>query len=184
MLLREVWLGDRSVELAGSNADASANTFTLLIGRNGCGKSRLLQTICRMHLKFAAKLNNEYYREEYRSDEPQGSYADSLPRNDCALVYELGDRRHVIKQRIPRVSDFDLSGIPEAERQRFFQNFIEREDPSFEHTPSITLIPTIIAVSSSPFDKFPILDSRRRQQIESSNTLYCYRGARPRRNST
>ncbi|WP_250540966.1 ATP-binding cassette domain-containing protein [Acinetobacter pittii] len=50
MRIRSISFDDKKYELSDSSVSSEENTFTVLVGRNGSGKSRILQRICNIYI--------------------------------------------------------------------------------------------------------------------------------------
>jgi ABC-type Mn2+/Zn2+ transport system ATPase subunit len=62
MIVTKVRFEDRIIELCSNDVDKENNLFTLIIGRNGYGKSTLLQKICHIGVTSLLKQNGSHQR--------------------------------------------------------------------------------------------------------------------------
>ncbi len=157
-----------------NDSDESENLFTILVGRNGSGKSRIFQKICLLHLNsIINSTNNIFSFNSYNESTIYKSVNDKSSLNYGEINYKLGKNDFSIK--ISKPNDlYDFSN-----RSLLFEKKSKTLNCNFFHE-----IKKIIAVSTSPFDKFPI--PSRNFHLHENNFLeekYIYRGAKIKINS-
>ncbi|GAA3918308.1 AAA family ATPase [Litoribacillus peritrichatus] len=191
MVINEVRYGNRIVELCLDNVGLDCNVFTVVVGRNGCGKSTLLQKICSIFI--SSFLKNSYRIKDLINYE-QGKEETSFDETGC-LFYKLENEIHelLIKYRTFIQNGFNLDQLPKKFRETIMNDLHlsnRNTDLHVSHLingkikESQEQLPKIIAVSSSPFDKFLLIDeSRWHRSINLLEEVYVYRGARTNVNS-
>ncbi|MBD8254406.1 AAA family ATPase [Pseudomonas fluorescens] len=187
MIITSVTFDDKTIPLCGANYNATKNIFTILVGRNGSGKSALLNRICLITLSSLLSENGEAASPQ---DYLERAEANSNKNNNTGLLsYILKNEQYAINIDTPKTPQFEtVDGLelsPEAIKtiltsiQHYFRGrvaFFSDAQWSLHPTPNLN----IIAVSSSPFDKFPIIDSHTslRYKNVSIAAHYTYRGAK------
>lgn len=180
MIISEVTFDNRTILLCGYLHNRENNVFTLIVGRNGCGKSVLFKKICQ--ISILSILNK---RTPYSYDPSENSKW--IENGSMTYIFANTTNRIEIKQDEFNLNQYHLGDIPENERaaiietikQHHLNDFtLERSSDNKLESDNFTH-PRIIAVSSSPFDKFPLADrttsSHQENQLKS---YYYYRGAR------
>lgn len=183
-----------------SDQPNNSNTYTLLVGTNGVGKSRLLQTICNslltsLHRRsfYSNKTTHSPVDIKYQVGKQIYSISatDRLRLNTC-LTFKTDDGKTVVKYVTINASssndyfiEEDCEGLTFNE-QEFLPVLLSHLSERPLHYQCITdpdkefdYISNLIAVTSSPFDKFPTFDSRIPEY--DSYTKYYYRGSRVRK---
>lgn len=150
MILRNVTLQGKSIDFANGRDHEDNNVITILSGNNGSGKSRLLQVICSTFITVSLKSRprcfftnidnfsrlDQLENLSYTIDGVYFSISSSLDKNDISSARE----RNVHASLGERNYDLGLKIINSTSK-----NLIE---PS-----------KVIAVTSSPYDKFPFLSA-------------------------
>lgn len=174
MKVKSVSFEDKNYQFFENDSDELENLFTILVGRNGSGKSRILQKICFLYLNSLRSDNNQNFAIESFTD----SYRYKNINDTSHLNY--GKINYQINGNDFEINIHKINGI-----NTFYTNSVTIEKKN--KTPNINKfidIKKIIAVSTSPFDKFPIPD--RNFHLRSNNSLekkYIYRGAKIKTNS-
>lgn len=185
MIIKSISYDNKTIELSGDNHTSNSNIFTLIIGRNGSGKSALLKKICLINISSALSNNNEA--------ETPSSYLDHSERNlnfshdnTGTLIYKSKNIEYstTIKSA-PHLRFYMEHPLPPKEYEHLVSSFNLHIKNSIEYltnlkqTDNPATQPKIIAVSSSPFDKFPIINQHFRHLHNLKlNNHYIYRGAR------
>lgn len=177
-----------------------SNTYTLLVGTNGVGKSRLLQTICHALLSdpspfsnLSANSTNLELDIEYQLGEETFSISSpSTVTLHARVPVETDDGKVSLKLITINASsprDFVIEEgygdriINTHHIQRLLQPYFSNSQTSYKcltnPNKEFKYISNLIAVTSSPFDKFPTYDSRMHES--DSHTKYYYRGSRLRK---
>lgn len=180
MIIESLEYDNKKISLCSKSYERGKNVYTVLVGRNGCGKSTLFKRICLLSLYSLANKNSDSHHVDFLS-RIKVTGAESTGH----MTFHEGDRTHTISVSPPRpIFTFNGTGSPfklEDPTWRFApaQINLSTNNPSgdFDH-------PKLIAVSSSPFDKFPALDEL--VILRESNLFlpyYVYRGARAQRRS-
>lgn len=175
IVISEVEFGDKDkiIRLVKDSYDSSKNVITILIGRNGSGKSNLLKKICNVHIFSCLNIYDWWYRGSYRSRRIEDflDYREHqrLKPVDISgkFIYKIDNKKQCIeinkgKSNIQNIGPYKVFVSGEGLIEGLIRD-----------------IPKILAVSSSPFDKFPLLDQHRLG--DSSNELkdtYKYLGAK------
>jgi len=196
MIISEVRFEDRVIELCSNDFDKESNVFTIVVGRNGSGKSKLLQKICLIGITSLVNNGRSHFRIQDLFDYSESSENIAFDETG-SLTYTKGDSTHniLIKKPLFIPPNLDLNEIPEHLHAAILENiqnqYIGDRGLIIEHlcdaTPqeSTVDLPKIIAVSSSPFDKYPMLDERGiHGELSILNNHYQYRGARTKDRSS
>lgn len=196
MQLKTVLHRNRQIQLVLPEENSNDNnTYTLLIGANGVGKSRLLQSICQTLLKESfikshipidyskCATHTEYQlkSEIYRIFQPERvrfpitvniSTPDGLTKNINIVLNASSSTDYFIERNV------DEKYIKKDQFQYYLESYFRNDNTIYQcisdSNQSYKHIPNLIAVTSSPFDKFPTLES-------ISDTKYYYRGSRVRK---
>ncbi|EHR0552012.1 AAA family ATPase [Vibrio parahaemolyticus] len=185
MQIQEIQLNGKQYRLVGEDITSSYNTYTILTGKNGIGKSRLLKSICDTFL-FSDTINNPYarnynsslanikyldYKKQHYINYPlsYGQKIEITHRTDTAdyqyLVYFLQVERNFYISTVPactpELEDAIIEFIKKGKNEHYYSYNLPFKENKYSSP--------IIAVTSSPFDKFPIV-------YNTEN--YFYRGAR------
>jgi len=195
MIIRKIQLNDKTIELCGNVDNAEKNIFTLVVGRNGCGKSALLKKICQINISsllFDTETQNlQFYLDS--SDRTTSNSSDTAG----SMTYEYNGSAHSITIERPdtyisALAYFKLTPteqqnvrIRSLQNQYMLLNNTIRRTTNDSPVTTLDAHPKIIAVSSSPFDKFPIIDERSlHHQEKQIKNHYFYRGARAKSRNT
>jgi len=197
MQLKTIIHNDRQIELVLPELHSNdSNTYTLLVGINGAGKSRLLQTICQTLLNdsflkshteidYSKRATNTEYQlnnETYRIFHPE------RVRLQATVNIKTPDGLTINKNIVLNASsptdyfiEGDVDGIDiKGQYQYLLESYFRNDNTVYQcisnSNQSYKPIPNLIAVTSSPFDKFPTHESM-------SDTKYYYRGSRVRKNA-
>ncbi|TOB29611.1 hypothetical protein CGK09_02620 [Vibrio parahaemolyticus] len=201
MLLTSTTFDGRRVRLAERVSHEGSNVVTILMGSNGCGKSRLFQVICSTFINpfhFNDIRHNLRDVENLISDFEEVSY---IIDNDLYLIarekrtfsgeYNLGNGKYVRfiscypyepseliidtnsdnKEDVKSLASFFLNDIQERLNSLFIT---KNSNP----TSDIKFPKKILAVTGSPYDKFPFSNSYSINEIKAP---YVYLGSRPKR---
>lgn len=204
MLLNNVTLQGKSIDLADARDHDDANVVTILMGNNGSGKSRLFQTICSTFIQAPRQnMMGHYLRDvvNFSTLEELDSLSyfkdgelNSLSRFKEPFLrrYRLGNEDQVIelvsiypyeeaiKYRINNVDD--ASAI-----DHIIPLFIKEAEEHSKHlklkrngvTSAVLNGPSkVLAVTGSPYDKFPFRDT---YSSQDSLAPYIYFGTREKR---
>lgn len=181
MIISEVSYGDKNIGLCGKGYDAEGNVYTLLVGRNGCGKSTLLKKICLLNLTSALNRGSGYL-DAFSLSRFLGDGSDSGLDNVGSMTICVGDDIRTITVLSPReivseVAVFDGVGYSRATKVVTPVSGTEvRHTNNTVAVPALKANPKLIAVSSSPFDKFPMVDNF--MELDVAEKCYVYRGAK------
>ncbi|CAK2100164.1 putative ATPase AAA-type core domain-containing protein [Vibrio crassostreae] len=204
MRLTQILHNERLIELVLPTEQSNdSNTYTLLVGTNGVGKSRLLQTICHTLLNepssfnmFSNKPTNLALNIKYQLGEETYSISNTnRVRLQAHIRIVTNDGKTVTKLVTINASspndyfieeDYEGLIINEYEFKSLLKSYFMQDLMSYKCTTAPTsefkYISTLIAVTSSPFDKFPTYDSHRSE--DHSHTKYYYRGSRLRKSGS
>lgn len=182
MIINTVKYEDRVINLSNPNFNDEANVFTAIIGRNGSGKSKLLQKICLMCLyAYAKKHSTDVMRAKDLLDSDEYGIFSRIDETGEIELINMGESTHII------IDYFDTSHwlpiYPTDKRQaadlslkhsqqkpiKLISNNVEKDQ--------LEIYPRIIAVSSTPFDKYPLLNNYRLPG-NLTEECYLYRGAK------
>ena len=191
MQLRKLVFDNQAIEFSPTAVDCSkSNIYTLLVGENGCGKSRALQRICVLAISNAISLhpNRSHFRLNDLIEYSERQESPSLDERGTIEFINNGNQFEIsVTQEVAIPGHISIENIPpelrdqviEAIQQRYFGH----NPRTLQRTENNALIEEtapfkVIAVSSSPFDKFPILDRHRVGGMRAMEDYYVYRGAR------
>ncbi|HAV5935129.1 TPA: ATP-binding protein [Acinetobacter baumannii] len=171
MRIRSISFDNKNYNLSDSNISSEENTFTILVGRNGSGKSRILQRICNIYIN---SLNNNH---------PHGLHSITRSNfyNDINRTANLnyGEITYEQNENIYEISSIKLKGLYNSHEDYFI---LEKKNKTSQ-CENFLDINKIITVSTSPFDKFPVLE----RHMYWNNTIYekkyIYRGGKIKVNS-
>lgn len=203
MLLKNVTLQGRTIELAYVEDHKGANVVTIVMGNNGSGKSRLFQTICSAFIQVPRPNMMSYELRDLVNlsdlvqldslSYMQGGDLNSLIRikepffqrtiinNDNSYVdfvanypYEQASIYNVANVDRKLIDSLTIHFLEQAKEYgqhlRFYKNGINALE--------LTIPNKVLAVTGSPYDKFPFRDSYSRQ---GSLAPYVYLGTREKR---
>lgn len=207
MLLNNVTLQGKSIDLADARDHEGANVVTILMGNNGSGKSRLFQTICSTFIQAPRQNMMEHYLRDVVN-------LSDLEQLDSLSYMQDGDFNSLSRFKEPFLKRYfignegafiDLvSTYPYGEDIKYNVhnvhnvddvNIIDHLIPHFineakVHSKHLNLIKNgltssdlnapnkVLAVTGSPYDKFPFRDTYSRQD---SLAPYIYFGTREKR---
>lgn len=180
MPIAEVSFRGRTIPLCGLEAIDAGNVFTVFIGSNGSGKSSILRWVCSSTIRSQEAASGQYL-----------SIDELLPyeeRRNTTKFDEPGEIKFLKNKKINifRISEAFLPA-PHGLSAEHFEEYLASQ-PSWRFRQDITFWPKglnstdncvpsrVIAVSSSPFDKFPTIENRRRDL--HLNEYYKYHGTR------
>lgn len=201
VLLTSITVDGRKVKLAESYNSSGSNVVTVLMGSNGCGKSRLFQAVCSSFIKSFEpngflynfreidNLLNEFDDVSYIVDDH--SYFISKEKRILNGRYDLNNNGYVEFISHPPYdpskkiikTNLDRNELPDWISEDFQRKVDERRNFLYlfedgQHVPHISMPATILAVTGSPYDKFPFSNSYSRSEIRAP---YVYLGSRPKR---
>lgn len=171
MRISSISFDNKKYKLSDTNVSSEENTFTILVGRNGSGKSRILQRICHIYLN---SLNNNNPHGFYNINK-LNSYNDINNTTDlnCGeIIYEQNNN-------IYEISSTQLRGLYNSYNDYYV---LEKKNKTSQ-TENFVDITKIIAVSTSPFDKFPIIERHMHWNNAIYEKNYIYRGGKIKVNS-
>lgn len=190
MVVSEVRYEDRVINLCSSDFDKENNVFTIIVGRNGSGKSKLLQKICHISITSLLTQSGSHIGIRDLFDYYENSELIAFDETGC-LTFTDGNTTQKILITKPMFipPDIDLSLIPKYLHAGIIESisnqYLGNRGPIVQHMlddapqENSTYNPRIIAVSSSPFDKYPMIDEQRMPHgLKALNGHYMYRGAR------
>jgi predicted ATPase len=192
MIVSEVKFKDRVIKLCANDVDKKNNLFTLVVGQNGSGKSTLLQKICLMGITSLLHQDKSFYQLndfiEY-SERKENSTFDET--GSLTLINGANVQQILIEEPICYPHNLDLSQFPEEQRKSIIDHYRNQNFGRDGNVITKTIDGIkqevfdkdlkIIAVSSSPFDKYPMIDNRRNSR--NLDDHYLYRGARTKNSS-
>lgn len=174
MKVKSVSFDGKNYQFFENDISDSENLFTILVGRNGSGKSRILQKICFLHLNSIINDNNNgssFYT--YIDSNRYKDINDNSHLNYGKINYQLnGNNFEININKIDAVHTF------------YTNSFIFDKKIQTPNCKKFNEIKKIIAVSNSPFDKFPIPERINHfNENKSIEKKYIYRGAKIKVNS-
>ncbi|MFT5760505.1 MAG: putative ATPase [Alteromonadaceae bacterium] len=198
MIVSEVKFKDRVIELCANDVDINNNVFTILVGRNGCGKSTLLQKICLLGITSLLHQNDRFHRLSNLFEHTERKENTTFDETGClTLLNGSNVQKILIEKPICYPHNLDLSQFTEEQRQSIIDHYhnhnhnFGRDDNVITKTfngikqDTFDKSPKLIAVSSSPFDKYPMTDQRTiSHTFGELNQFYQYRGARTKNSSS
>lgn len=196
MIVSEVKFENREIKLCSKDYDKDKNVFTIIVGRNGSGKSRLFQKIIHLAISSLLSQSKHHFRIQDLFDYYEQRELTGLDETGCLTLSDGNTCQKIhITKPIFIPPNIDLSEIPEHLHEKIIESlrsqYIGSRELVIEHIlddspqEKIENFPKIIAVSSSPFDKFPMLDERRiRSDLSVLGNHYLYRGARTKDRSS
>ncbi|EII3093229.1 AAA family ATPase [Vibrio cholerae] len=196
MIVSEVKFENKEIKLCSKDYDKDKNVFTIIVGRNGAGKSRLFQKIIHLAISSLLSQSKHHFRIQDLYDYYEQRDITGLDETGCLTLSDGNTYQKILITKpvfIP--PNIDLSQIPEHLHERVIESlhsqYIGSRGPVIKHIldgspqEKIENFPKVIAVSSSPFDKFPILDEKRiRPDLSVLGNHYLYRGARTKDRSS
>lgn len=187
MLIKEVTFNNRKVSLCGDSPNEQNNVFTLVVGRNGCGKSVLFKKICQITIHSVLNKNPGPSHHLNFDKDPHWAEIGSIEYTfeNKTNIIEINNHNNIIDK-------LDLRNYPETEHQlirdALRHRFPNEPTVSYQSSHSSELNdftnPKIIAVSASPFDKFPLAERTYGGRFDKDlRKHYIYRGAKTNNNS-
>lgn len=171
MRIRSISFDDKKYELSDSSVSSEENTFTVLVGRNGSGKSRILQRICNIYI------NSLGIDGRHILNTPINLNAYNDINNTSSLNY--GEITYEQNKNTYEISSRQLNGLYNFHISQFI---IEKKIKTSECN-IFCDINKIIAVSTSPFDKFPVIERHMHWNSNIYEKKYIYRGGKIKVNS-
>ncbi|TOE23387.1 hypothetical protein CGJ47_15095 [Vibrio parahaemolyticus] len=203
MLLNSVTLLGRTIDLADVQENEDSNVVTIVMGNNGSGKSRLFQTICSAFIQTPRQGYMEHHLREvvnlsdleqldslsymqggdfnslYRSKEP--FIRRYLVGNDTFVdILAIYPYEKAILNNVHNLDDVDIIDsltphfLEEAKAQSKYLKFKKNGISSTE----LNIPNKVLAVTGSPYDKFPFRDT---YSPQGSLSPYVYLGTRGKR---
>lgn len=200
MLLKNITFLGKSINLADDQSHDSSNVITILMGNNGSGKSRIFQTICSAFIhvlhndmityNLKDMINHsdldEFISLSYKKD--GDLYSISRFRNSILRTYNFEDNASItFMSAYPyqRIFRYEAHNIKEKdlieEWSCYFLQDAKRYSKTFQFKKNkkvcdrLNVPNKILAVTSSPYDKFPFSNSHIEPYTVSP---YVYLGAR------
>lgn len=178
MIIKQVTFDKRAIQLCGDVPSDESNIITLIVGRNGSGKSNLFKNICEINIQ--SLLGSDSYTYNYSAE----SGLEKI--KEGSITYCHGDITNKISITPQEPQKYDLSAFTPEEHLTILKRLSHHgETPSIisrltDNPADTNYFPhlKIIAVSSSPFDKFPLIDHTYTERGNILKTHYIYRGAR------
>ncbi|ENO7549126.1 ATP-binding protein [Klebsiella quasipneumoniae] len=200
MLLKNVTFLTKSINLANDRTQDGSNVITILTGNNSSGKSRILQTICSTFIHYCTN-SIDYYSLKDITNLSYLEQLDNLTYTEGDDFYSLSIDTSPVKQTFITDNNKSMtfaSKHPYHEATLLesnvlydkklidvfktdFLNRIKNQKIKFkpnkngEICSSIKLPNKILAVTGSPYDKFPFKDS---YSCDVMPSLYFYLGSR------
>jgi len=195
MIVSEVRFKDRVIELCTDEVDKDKNVFTVIVGRNGCGKSTLLQKICLLGISSLLHKNKKFYRISNLFEFTERKEHTMFDATGCiSLLNGVSVQQLLIEEPRYNSDNLYLDNISQEQRKSMLDYYKTHSLGPTDNIITKTIdgikqevfdkYPKLIAVSSSPFDKYPILNQRAiAQTLGEINEYYQYRGARTKNSS-
>lgn len=180
MIISELTFDNKKILLCGNLSNRESNVFTLIVGRNGCGKSVLFKKICQISIRSILNNNSLYGFDS-------GENSNWNENGSMTYIFANTTNKIEVKQAEFNPDRISFAGVPENERAAIIERIKNSHPKDFtlerfsnhEHEFDNFTHPKIIAVSSSPFDKFPLADWAATRYHETQlKSNYIYRGAR------
>ncbi|MFQ3194715.1 MAG: putative ATPase [Colwellia sp.] len=196
MIVSEVKFKDRVIRLCANDVDINNNVFTIIVGRNGCGKSTLLQKICLIGISSLIHQNDRFHRLSNLFEYTERRENTTFDETGClSLINGANVQKILIEEPRHHPINLNLSHIPEEQRQSIIDSYSRQALTQENNVITKTFngikqemfdkSPKFIAVSSSPFDKYPMIDQRAiSHNFGELNQYYQYRGARTKSSSS
>lgn len=210
MRVTEVEFGGKTVQLISEYPNESSNVVTLLMGDNGSGKSRLFQVICSSFLYSSFGLQSDQFikrsADNILSIDEIGKISYCIDENEYEICRGNNSLHRGFTIKVKGVDKFiqfvvtdnysyepkvEASGYLEDEglvkslsqmlvneyiqnrkKLRYFKNGVEVEEVIFPDK--------LLAVTGSPFDKFPYFERNDHFYDNKHNNRYIYLGSRSR----
>jgi predicted ATPase len=196
MQILNVSFDGRMIELSKDCDEIEDNIFTVIVGKNGSGKSRLFQLICNIYIE-----NNSDFSSYQSKNTFEGTVKfrlfDSVCIFDNSRDQKLHERSIFMSEDPERKCDIVITQLDDGSveaihnmtgmRDDFINETVNRCIEQFKKRPVTlkkyqdgiivekTYTPNkLIAVTSSPFDKFPLND----EYNTTTNDSYIYRGSK------
>lgn len=204
MLITNVTLRGKPIALAENSNHNSSNVVTVLMGSNGCGKSRVFQAICTAFIRSSQSSRITFDDRDIENliiDDSFDSVSYSID-DDSHLIcvekrtfienYDLGDGKYLRlfanfpyrgnssisvdtntndKSVINSLSDSFLSKVEWQSKQLLLIK-------NGNAVPELNLPSKILAITGSPYDKFPFSGTYARNGFPAN---YVYLGSREKR---
>ncbi len=171
MRIRSISFDDKKYELSDSSVSSEENTFTVLVGRNGSGKSRILQRICNIYINSLG-IDGRHILNTPINLNAYNDINNTSSLNYGKITYEQNKNTYEISSR-------QLNGLYNFHISQFI---IEKKIKTSECN-IFCDINKIIAVSTSPFDKFPVIERHMHWNSNIYEKKYIYRGGKIKVNS-
>ncbi|MFW2562796.1 AAA family ATPase [Acinetobacter baumannii] len=170
MRISSISFDNKKYKLSDTNISSEENTFTILVGRNGSGKSRILQRIC--HIYLNSLNNNPHGFYNINKLNSYNNINNTTDLNCGEIIYEQNNN-------IYEISSTQLRGLHNSYNDYYV---LEKKNKTSQ-SENFVDITKIIAVSTSPFDKFPIIERHMHWNNAIYEKNYIYRGGKIKANS-
>ena len=166
-----------------NDSKSDESKFTILVGKNGSGKSEIIRQIISAILRAQLpKESDSIYRDRF-DDYLDNTYKDMNSQRESSLTIELSilinnNEYSISFEKTNQAREFKnhLGQIEFIQNSNYrYADSVISENKHTDFNAQTLGSVNIIAASTSQFDKFPILQSMRHQRIE--NFKYSYLGA-------
>lgn len=200
MLLKNITFLTKSVNLANDRTQDGSNVITILTGNNSSGKSRIFQTICSTfihfetndrsayNLKDVTNLSNLEQFDNLSYNQGDDYYSISLVNTPIKTTFRIDHNKTMTFVSTHPYNDATLLESENLDDEELIEHFkicflddikhqVQKLNSNKNGEPcsSLKMPNRILAVTGSPYDKFPFKDSYSFEDLPSS---YVYLGSR------
>lgn len=200
MLLKNISFLGKSINLADDQSHEDSNVITILMGNNGSGKSRIFQTICSAFIHVLhndiitynlKNITNHSHLDGFGSlsyKKDGDLYSLSRFSAPITCTYSIGDSASITFMSLypyEQIRKYNADKLIEEnlidELSYIFLQDVKRHSKNFQFNKNgevcsrLNMPNKVLAVTSSPYDKFPFLNSH---SGSFSLSPYVYLGAR------
>lgn len=199
MLLESVQLKGKIIPLAKPKVTKGANVVTVIMGNNGSGKSYLFQNICFAFIKAHYKNNFQYELNNFSNIPKENelnelaylnngiSYSISKQVQPFLMSYEIPKDKITLVSHYPYETAIQQTGTKDGEIYQHLMDHFLTHVQSQSHKPifkrnsqsvdfkDLEFPSKILAITGSPYDKFPFLERRSHLKL---TIPYVYLGTR------